>query len=158
MAALPDLERAARGRLGRGAHERLAEGSAEALRQRLEVVLLDGEVHQLVRLEDFARDVKWWPIWLGALVVGAGGLGVFSQRKLRAQASFGFGVPVIYVGLAMILWITGSLWLPLVWPDRRLPGPGEAELLVGDVGDGPPGRCSYRAAASSGPKPGVARI
>jgi competence protein ComEC len=28
------------------------------------------------------------------------------------------------------------LWLPLLWPDRGLPWPGEAELLVVDVGQG----------------------
>ena len=28
------------------------------------------------------------------------------------------------------------LWLPLLWPDRHLPGPGEAELTVIDVGQG----------------------
>jgi competence protein ComEC len=28
------------------------------------------------------------------------------------------------------------LWLPLLWPDRDLPNPGEAELLVVDVGQG----------------------
>ncbi|GAB3092052.1 DNA internalization-related competence protein ComEC/Rec2 [Lysobacter terrae] len=28
------------------------------------------------------------------------------------------------------------LWLPLLWPDRDLPNPGEAELLVIDVGQG----------------------
>jgi competence protein ComEC len=33
-------------------------------------------------------------------------------------------------GLALLL------WLPLLWPDRRLPAPGEAELLVSDVGQG----------------------
>ncbi len=33
-------------------------------------------------------------------------------------------------GLALLL------WLPLLWPDRRLPAPGEAELVVVDVGQG----------------------
>ncbi|GAB3385204.1 DNA internalization-related competence protein ComEC/Rec2 [Lysobacter fragariae] len=28
------------------------------------------------------------------------------------------------------------LWLPLLWPDRRLPDPGDAELMVIDVGQG----------------------
>jgi len=33
-------------------------------------------------------------------------------------------------------WLACLLWLPLLWPDRALPRPGEAELLVVDVGQG----------------------
>lgn len=32
--------------------------------------------------------------------------------------------------------LAALLWLPLLWPDRDLPGPGEAELVVLDVGQG----------------------
>lgn len=33
-------------------------------------------------------------------------------------------------------WLAVLLWLPLLWPDRRTPDVGEAELLVVDVGQG----------------------
>lgn len=33
-------------------------------------------------------------------------------------------------------WLAVLLWLPLLWPDRGLPGHGEAELVVLDVGQG----------------------
>ncbi|MDR6992509.1 DNA internalization-related competence protein ComEC/Rec2 [Luteimonas sp. 3794] len=33
-------------------------------------------------------------------------------------------------------WLAALLWLPLLWPDRRLPQHGEAELVVLDVGQG----------------------
>ena len=33
-------------------------------------------------------------------------------------------------------WLALLLWLPLLWPDRALPEPGEAELTVIDVGQG----------------------
>ena len=80
------------------------------------LVLVHASVIDNVLREDYARAVKWWPIWLGALVIGAGGLRVFSQRKLVAQASFGLGLPAVYVGVALWVWVKGSLWLPLLWP------------------------------------------
>jgi competence protein ComEC len=33
-------------------------------------------------------------------------------------------------------WLALLLWLPLLWPDRNVPKPGEVELLVIDVGQG----------------------
>ncbi|GAB3355252.1 DNA internalization-related competence protein ComEC/Rec2 [Lysobacter tyrosinilyticus] len=33
-------------------------------------------------------------------------------------------------------WLALLLWLPLLWPDRRIPKTGEVELLVNDVGQG----------------------
>lgn len=80
------------------------------------LVLVHASVIDNILREDYARAVKWWPIWLGALVLGTGGLRVFSQRKLVAQASFGLGVPLLYLALGVTLWVKGSLWLPLVWP------------------------------------------
>jgi adenylate cyclase len=80
------------------------------------MVLVHSNVIDNVLREDYAHEVKWWPIWLGAVVLGAGGLRFFTQRKLVAQASFALGVPIIYVGLATLLWVSGSHWLHLVWP------------------------------------------
>jgi adenylate cyclase len=80
------------------------------------LVLVHANVIDNILREDYARAFKWWPIWLGAVVLGAGGLSFFSQRKLLAQASFGLGAPLVYVALGVIFWVKGSLWLPLVWP------------------------------------------
>ena len=33
-------------------------------------------------------------------------------------------------------WLVLLLWLPLLWPDRQLPRPGEADVVVFDVGQG----------------------
>ena len=80
------------------------------------MVLVHSNVIDNVLREDYAHEVKWWPIWLGAVVVGAAGLRIFAHRKLVAQASFALGVPIIYAGIATMLWISGSHWLHLVWP------------------------------------------
>ncbi|MDR0181643.1 DNA internalization-related competence protein ComEC/Rec2 [Lysobacter sp. UC] len=55
-----------------------------------------------------------------------------------------FALPLALLGAFWLLLPRGTpgkslaalLWLPLLWPDRRLPAPGEAELLVIDVGQG----------------------
>ncbi len=55
-----------------------------------------------------------------------------------------FALPLAVIGGAWLLLPRGVpakplatlLWLPLLWPDRRLPSPGEAELVVLDVGQG----------------------
>ena len=55
-----------------------------------------------------------------------------------------FALPLALLGAFWLLLPHGTpgktlaalLWLPLLWPDRRLPATGEAELLVIDVGQG----------------------
>lgn len=55
-----------------------------------------------------------------------------------------FALPLALVAAFWLLLPRGTpgkplallLWLPLLWPDRDLPRPGEAELLVIDVGQG----------------------
>lgn len=55
-----------------------------------------------------------------------------------------FALPLAILGAFWILLPRGMpakplallLWLPLLWPDRDLPKPGEAELVVIDVGQG----------------------
>ena len=55
-----------------------------------------------------------------------------------------YALPLALLGGAWLLLPRGVpgkplallLWLPLLWPDRRLPAPGEAELTVLDVGQG----------------------
>jgi competence protein ComEC len=55
-----------------------------------------------------------------------------------------FAVPLALAGAAWLLLPRGVpgkplallLWLPLLWPQRHLPAPGEAELVVIDVGQG----------------------
>ncbi|QNP40934.1 DNA internalization-related competence protein ComEC/Rec2 [Lysobacter solisilvae (ex Woo and Kim 2020)] len=55
-----------------------------------------------------------------------------------------FALPLALLGAFWLLlprgtpgkWLALLLWLPLLWPDRRLPVHGEAELLAIDVGQG----------------------
>jgi competence protein ComEC len=55
-----------------------------------------------------------------------------------------FAVPLALAGAVWVLLPRGVpgkplallLWLPLLWPQRHLPAPGEAELVVIDVGQG----------------------
>ncbi|BDU16986.1 DNA internalization-related competence protein ComEC/Rec2 [Lysobacter auxotrophicus] len=55
-----------------------------------------------------------------------------------------FALPLALIGAFWLLLPRGVpaktlaalLWLPLLWPDRRIPTPGEAELMVIDVGQG----------------------
>ncbi|MEH6419062.1 DNA internalization-related competence protein ComEC/Rec2 [Pseudomonas sp. CGJS7] len=55
-----------------------------------------------------------------------------------------FALPLALIGAFWLLLPRGTpgkalaalLWLPLLWPERRLPAPGEAELVVIDVGQG----------------------
>lgn len=55
-----------------------------------------------------------------------------------------FALPLALIGAFWLLLPRGVpgkalallLWLPLLWPDRDLPGSGEADLLVVDVGQG----------------------
>ncbi|MBU8978154.1 DNA internalization-related competence protein ComEC/Rec2 [Lysobacter sp. MMG2] len=55
-----------------------------------------------------------------------------------------FALPLALLGAFWLLLPRGTpgkslavlMWLPLLWPDRRLPAPGEAELVVIDVGQG----------------------
>lgn len=55
-----------------------------------------------------------------------------------------FALPLALLGAAWWLlprgmpgkWLAIVLWLPLLWPDRELPEPGEVELTMIDVGQG----------------------
>ena len=63
----------------------------------------------------------WWlpePRWFAVPLALAGAFWLLLPRGLPGR------------GLALLL------WLPLLWPDRKLPAPGAAELHVLDVGQG----------------------
>ena len=55
-----------------------------------------------------------------------------------------FALPLALAGAFWLLlprgtpgkWLALLLWLPLLWPERDIPAPGEAELVVIDVGQG----------------------
>ncbi|MFC3551788.1 DNA internalization-related competence protein ComEC/Rec2 [Lysobacter cavernae] len=67
----------------------------------------------------------WWlpePRWGGALLA----------LVLALLGAFWLLLPRGVPGKPLAL----LLWLPLLWPDRDLPRPGEAELVVVDVGQG----------------------
>ena len=77
-----------------------------------------------------------WPLfdWLGS-----SGLALWWLPEPRW-----FALPLALLGAFWLLLPRGVpgkplamlLWLPLLWPDRHLPPPGEAELVVIDVGQG----------------------
>ncbi|MGH8079042.1 MAG: DNA internalization-related competence protein ComEC/Rec2 [Lysobacter sp.] len=77
-----------------------------------------------------------WP-WFAALADS--GLALWWLPEARW-----FALPLALIGAFWLLLPRGVagkalavlLWLPLLWPDRHLPRPGEAELLVVDVGQG----------------------
>ncbi len=80
------------------------------------LVLVHANIIDNVLREDFARRGPWWPVLLGVLVLGSVGLVFFPKRALFHQALFALGVPAVYLGLASVLWIRWSLWMPLLWP------------------------------------------
>jgi adenylate cyclase len=80
------------------------------------LVLTHANVIENVLAGDFARQAPVAPVWFGVFALGVLGLAVFSRRKLREQAIFSLGVPVIYAGAAYLFWSHWSLWLPLVGP------------------------------------------
>ncbi len=80
------------------------------------LVLVHANVIENVLREDYAHRSPTWPVLLGALGFGAIGLVFFTKRKLYQQGLYALGVPVAYLGLATLLWIKLSLWIPLLWP------------------------------------------
>lgn len=77
-----------------------------------------------------------WPLfeWLGASPLSLWWLpeARWFALPLALLGAFWLLLPRGVPGKALAL----LLWLPLLWPDRRLPQAGEAELLVIDVGQG----------------------
>ncbi|SDY24222.1 competence protein ComEC [Lysobacter sp. yr284] len=79
------------------------------------------------------------PGWPGFQALAGSGLALWWLPEPR-----GFALPLALLGAFWLLLPRGTpgkalavlLWLPLLWPDRRLPAPGEAELVVIDVGQG----------------------
>ena len=80
------------------------------------LVLVHANALNNVLQEDYAKQGPTWPVLLGALIFGASGLVFFQKRKLYQQGLYALGVPVAYAGLATLLWIQLSLWIPLIWP------------------------------------------
>jgi adenylate cyclase len=80
------------------------------------LVLVHANAIENILREDYATRVPSWPSILGVFSLGVVGLIFFPKRKLYQQALFAFGVPLAYLGLATLLWIKFSLWIPLLWP------------------------------------------
>ena len=57
------------------------------------MVLVHSNVIDNVLREDYAHEVKWWPIWLGAVVLGAGGAEVFPSTEARGACVVRAGRP-----------------------------------------------------------------
>lgn len=80
------------------------------------LVLVHANVVENILREDYVRTVPSLWLGLGAVVLGVGGLMLFSTRSLVAQAAFAVGVPLVYGVIAVVVWVKISLHLPIVWP------------------------------------------
>ncbi len=94
----------------------LTDFGATPLAPHAPLVLVHANAIENVLNGDFARRAEVWPIWLGGLVVTAGSLAFFSQRKFYQLAAFALGAPVVFAAAATFAWVKFSVWVPIVWP------------------------------------------
>lgn len=80
------------------------------------LVLVHANIIENVLREDYAKHGPFWPVLAGTFVLGVVGLVFFPKRPIYQQAFYALGVPAAYLGLAALLWIKFSLWIPLLWP------------------------------------------
>ncbi len=80
------------------------------------LMLVHANVIENVLREDYVHPVGPGWVWLGAILIGVGGLARFSTRKPLEQAVFGVGLPVAFALAATVLWIDGSWLFPVVGP------------------------------------------
>ncbi|ACB76778.1 CHASE2 domain-containing protein [Opitutus terrae] len=80
------------------------------------LVLVHANVVNNVLTGDYARVAPGWAVWLGALLVGYGGLALGLRRPIAVEATFTVLVVACYAVLAFAAWIKFSLWLPLLGP------------------------------------------
>lgn len=80
------------------------------------LVLVHANVLQNILHEDFVHQAPSSPVWLGAFLVGAAGLAVFSDRKVREQIAFSIGIPTVYCLVATMMWVDHSWLFPVVGP------------------------------------------
>ncbi|MEO6245001.1 MAG: adenylate/guanylate cyclase domain-containing protein [Opitutaceae bacterium] len=66
--------------------------------------------------EDYARPAPPFWVWGGAFVFGVLGMGLISERRLREQAVYAIGLPLIFALMATLAWSHASLDIPLVGP------------------------------------------
>jgi adenylate cyclase len=66
--------------------------------------------------EDYTRRVPAGWVWAGGWVLGVVGLGLFSERRLRAQMAFSVGIPIAYLAASTLAWVSGSWVMPWVGP------------------------------------------
>ncbi len=80
------------------------------------LVLIHANLVNNVLASDYARRAPSWMVFLGAVLLGYGGVLVGQRRPVWAIAAFGVVAVVCYVAATFVAWIKWSLWLPLVWP------------------------------------------
>ena len=80
------------------------------------LVLVHANVIDNILNEDYATAIPRFPVLLGGLLLGATGLIYFAKRSLLAKCAYAFGVSVLYIGVAVVLWTFKSIALPLLWP------------------------------------------
>ena len=79
--------------------------------------------------EDYARPASPILVWGGAFLFGILGLGLVSQRRLREQAVYSIGLPIIFALVTLLTWRYASVAIPLVGPVL-----GFASLQVFNIG------------------------
>lgn len=80
------------------------------------LVLIHANLVNNVLASDYARRAPSWMVFLGAVLLGYGGVLVGQRRPVWMMAVFGVLTVACYVAATFVAWIKWSLWLPLVWP------------------------------------------
>ncbi len=93
------------------------------------LVFVHANVIANILSEDYARPASPMVVWGGALLFGILGLGLVSQRRLREQAVYSIGLPIIFALGTLLTWRYASLAIPLVGPVL-----GFASLQIFNIG------------------------
>ena len=91
------------------------------------LVLVHANLVNNVLANDYARIAPPWAVWLGAVVVGYGGVVLGLRRSIWVLAAFTVLTVAAYVTATFAVWIKFSLWLPFAAP---LTGFGVLQFVV----------------------------
>ena len=80
------------------------------------LVLTQANTIDNILREDFARRLPEGIVLLATLIISLVSVAYWPKRALRLQALGALFLPIIYIGIAALLWIRWSLWTPLWWP------------------------------------------
>ncbi len=80
------------------------------------LVFVHANIIENILGEDYARPASPILVWGGAFLFGVLGLGLVSERRLREQAIYAIGLPVIFTLGALLVWRYTSVAISLVGP------------------------------------------